>query len=238
MATSKKVVSKGKTKTSKAEAPKGKAKLVSLEGLTGLALHRAKQANAKASGKSLPAAKGKGKAKASGRTPLPTFKAPEEFKPHFVEVTVRTEKDGLLGSGIRAIRYTGRYDPQADDKKKADLKTYDMPTVIGIQARLAAVTYGTNMSKRLLPNTLYQIVLRVNKKAADGTISVLIKSISQIVKNKKGRLAPKELEKSDPYYRKLRKAKNFLPAAFKEVLMPPKKVRGAAKKNDDAEDDE
>src|SRR5271168_5226300 len=38
------------------------------------------------------------------RKPLPTFDAPADFKSHFLEVSLRTEKDGLLASQIKATR--------------------------------------------------------------------------------------------------------------------------------------
>src|SRR5271156_4380783 len=43
------------------------------------------------------------------RKPLPTFDAPADFKSHFLEVSLRTEKDGLLASQIKATRYQGRF---------------------------------------------------------------------------------------------------------------------------------
>jgi hypothetical protein len=197
-------------------------------------------------------ANGGGAAKKPGarpaRKPLPTFQAPADFKPHFVEVRVRTEKDGLLASTIKCTRFQGRYDPDADDKKKEDILSYDPATVIGIQARLAAVTYKTNAERkyptlvkgrtevkgamRLPANTGFLIVLRVNRKAADGSLSVLIKGIQQHVKieGKAPRLV--DLDKKDPVYRAFRKVSRILPAAFKNVLMPPKRVRGARVKKE------
>ena len=219
----KKVVKKTVAKTE--PVVKSKAKLVSLEGLTGLALHRAKMANAKASGKALPA-----KAKATGartRVALPVFKAPAEFKPHFLEVFVKTEKDGLLGGQIKAIRYQGRYDPQAEDKKKRDLASYDQPTLQGILARLAGVTYATNAAKRLPSSKAFRVVMRINKKAKDGSLSVGIKTIAMHQKSlKTGRVTYKELERTDPAFRQIRKSSRLLPSAFQNVLMPPKIVRG------------
>jgi hypothetical protein len=201
-------------------------------------------------------AKPKAKAK---KNALPTFEAPADFKPHFLEVSLRTEKDGLLGSQIKATRYVGRYDPNADDKKKFDLMGYDPVTMIGIMSRFSAVTFkATNDKKypadlkermttekftatdgekktrlvhraamRLPANTSFKLLLRINRKAADGSISVIVKSIAQGVKSAKtGRMSAVDLEKNDPVYRAFRKASRILPAAFKTVLMPPKKVRG------------
>lgn len=174
---------------------------------------------------------------------LPIYKAPADFKPHFLLVQVRTEKDGLLGTDIKATRYQGKFDREAADKKKFDLGSYDVKTLIGIQARLAAVTYKANAEKkfpvspkerdgvkgsmRLPASTVFQVLLRIGKKAADQSLTAGVKGIFQAVENaKSGRMALKELDKKDPAYRALRKANRILPAAFKEVLMPPKRTRG------------
>lgn len=169
---------------------------------------------------------------------LPIFKAPEEFKPHFVTVLMKTEKDGLLSSSIRMTRYQGRYDPEADEKKKFDVMTYDPKTVLGVLSRFSMTTFATNAAKRLPANTVFQALLRVNKKSADGSISVGFKGLTQLVKSEKtGRTKMVEIDKKDPTYRKFRKASRILPAAFKEVLMPPKRTRGANKKKDDGDDE-
>lgn len=194
------------------------------------------------------------------KKPLPTWQAPADFKPHFLEIGVRTDKDGLLGSAIKATRYQGRYDPDAEDKKKFDVGGYDMATLVGVQARLAGVTFRANADRkypsgikernavetfktaegekkqrlvfraahRLPANTTFRILLRINKKSADGTISIVFKHVEQLVKSvKSGNLSPVLLDKKDPVYRAFRKANRILPAAFKNVLMPPKRTRGA-----------
>lgn len=230
-----KTVKKVATKTSGKTALKDVSKMSPLE----------KARLARASGKP-------GVKRASTRKPLATFQAPADFKPHFVEVRIRTEKDGLLGSTIKCTRFQGRYDPDADDKKKEDIGSYDPATVIGIMSRLAAVTYRTNADKkypmlvkgrtevkgamRLPPNTGFLLVLRVNRKSADGTVSVLLKGIQQHVKieGKAPRLV--DLDRKDPVFRTFGKARRILPAAFKNVLMPPKRVRGQRVKKE--EDDE
>lgn len=184
-----------------------------------------------------------GSAPARKRKPLPIYKAPADFKPHFLLIQVQTEKDGLLGSNIGGIRYIGRFDRNADDKKKFNLKSYDIQTLIGIQARFSAVTYKANADKkmpasikergglkgamRLPANTLFQILLRVGKKTADQSLTSRVVSVFQAVDNPKtGRKGLKELEKTDMAYRAFRKASRILPAAFKEVQMPPKRTRG------------
>ncbi len=179
---------------------------------------------------------GKGKKK-STKKPIPIFKAPEDFKPHFLEVLVKTEKDGLLSSLIKATRYVGRYDPQAPDKKKIDLGSYDPVTLQGILSRLSMTTYATNVAKRLPGGTTYKILLRVNRKSKDGSISVGFKMVSVGQKSKKtGRVKAVELDKKDPQYRMFRKCNRIIPAAFKDVLMPPKRVRGVKVKNQEEDE--
>jgi len=178
--------------------------------------------------------KTKAKAGAKKKNALPLFRAPEDFKPHFMTVMMKVEKDGLLSSSAKMTRYQGRYDPNADDKKKCDVASYDQKTVQGVLSRFAMVTYVTNVAKRLPAGAVYQVLLRVNRKAADGSISVLFKGMEQAEKSKKtGRVKMAALEKTDPVYRRFRKAGRLLPPAFKEVLMPPKRVRGAKKEEDD-----
>lgn len=181
-------------------------------------------------------------AKRPARKPLPIFKAPADFKPHFLLVQFVTEKDGLIASTVKATRYMGRFDREADDKKKFDLGAYDSKTLIGIAARLASVSFRANADKkfpvspaeratvkgghRLPASTQFQVLMRVGKKSADQSITAGIKQVWQVVQSAKtGRQALKELEKTDPAYRTIRKASRILPAAFKEVLMPPKRTR-------------
>lgn len=179
---------------------------------------------------------GKGAKKpARKKNVLPTYKAPEDFKPHFMTVMMKVEKDGLLASAIKATRYQGRYDPDADDKKKFDVGTYDPKTVQGVLSRFSMVTYVTNVAKRLTPGDVFQVLLRVNRKSADGSLSVLFKGLEQAVKTKTGRMKLKALDKKDPTYRRFRKAVRILPSAFANVLQPPKRTRGANKKDQDDE---
>jgi hypothetical protein len=191
-------------------------------------MRAAKEAKAKAGKASKPAKK---------KNALPTFKAPEDFKPHFVTVRMKVEKDGLLASACKITRYQGRYDPNADDKKKFDVGSYDPQTAQGILSRFSMVTYATNAAKRLPAGALYQVLLRVNKRAKDGdALSVLFKGLEQAVKSAKtGRTKLKAIDKKDPVYRKFRKAARILPSAFKDVIAPPKRTRGANKKDQDDE---
>jgi hypothetical protein len=96
------------------------------------------------------------------------------------------------------------------------------------------VTYATNAAKRLPAGAVYQVLLRVNRKSADNSLSVLFKGLEVAQKSAKtGRTKMVEIDKKDPVYRKFRKAARLLPSAFKEVLLPPKRTRGANKKDDE-----
>lgn len=177
------------------------------------------------------------------RKPLPQFKAPADFKPHFLLLTMSTEADGLFATSIKGVRYQGRFDRDADEKKKFDMSEYDYGTLCGIAARIGGVTYkATNDKKmpvlpkeratfkgaaRLPAKQTFQILLRVGRRAADNTLTTGVKQIWQAVpstKTKGLRLA--ELAKTDPAYRMIRKSSRFLPAAFVNVQMPPKRTRG------------
>lgn len=230
---------KKSAKTEKAVKAKAKSKEVEskkkgdkeVKGKTLSPLEKARLAKAKG-GKG--DKKGKGKPK---KNALPTFDAPEDFKPAFFTVKLKVEKDGLLGNAIQMTRYQGRYDPEADDKKKFDVATYDQKTVQGVLARFAGVTFITNATKRI-PAGVYEILLRVNRKSADGSLSVLFKGMGQLVRGKKAGVVKVEpLDKTDPVYRRFRKAARILPAAFKDVQMPPKRTRGANKAKDEGDDE-
>jgi len=191
-----------------------------------------------------------GTAKPSTKKPLPQFKAPADFKPHFVEVLFRTEADGLLGNAIKCTRYIGRYDPNAEDKKKRDMANYDWKTMIGIQARFAGVTFkptndkkypvnvkeraGLKGSMRLPASTTFKVLLRANRRKADQTLSVIVKGVWQLGKNDSGRVITKELVKEDPVYRMIRRVARLMPAAFKDVQAPPLLRRRKA--DDEAQD--
>lgn len=172
------------------------------------------------------------KAKSAGSDWKPTkytWKAPADFTPFFLEVKVKTEKDGLLGGTIVATRYKGKYDPKDEKKRKWDLATYDVQTLIGIQSRLSAATFHTSgkpnskgESRRLSPTTTYRILLRVGHKKADGTLTCGLKQVWRAQK-KGDKVKLVELDKKADYeYRMIRKAAKHLPAAFKATIAPPK----------------
>lgn len=193
--------------------------------------------------------KANGTTSTATRSALPIYEAPADFTPHFLEVVVRTEKDGLFATGIRATRFKGRYDPNAEDKKKFDMAAYDQTTIMGIMARLSAVTFkptnenkypkspkeriGLKGSFRLPASTSFKLIMRVGRRSADQALMVGIKQIKQGIK-KNGVMTAITLQNDDPVYRLLRRATRFLPAAFANVQQPPAKRR--TKKTTDSDE--
>ena len=195
--------------------------------------------------------------KAVKRTPLPTFPAPADFRPHFVLLSFQTDRDGLMGASVKAVRYNGRFDRECADNKKFNMMDYDPQTVVGIAARLGAVTFKTSIerimpvapkervalkgSNRLPKVTVFEALIRVAKKSADQTVTAGVRQVFQVVKStsaKTGKsvVKPVELEKTDPAYRLIRRVSRILAPAFKNVLMPPKRTRGGKAAEDDGEE--
>ena len=161
--------------------------------------------------------------KAPSTRPAPVvFKAPADFKPAFFEVEFATMRDGLVnGASVKINRVKGNWTNA--EAKRYDLSTYDQATLNGVVARLGAI-YAPNILKRLPLKTKFGLVLRVNKRAADGNLSVLFKGIKQSIESKKtpGKFVWKWFEdKSDVTYRKIRKISRILPSAFVNVQLPP-----------------
>lgn len=243
----KKVSSKSgkKSKELPQEAPASKKKKADREG----------KSEKKAAPKKTPTAAKKQKAKKgvvedTGRPAPVIWEAPDDFKPHFLSVQVRTDKDGMFTNMIEATRYVGAYNEEAPGSKKFDLRSYDADTLMGIQARLALVTFHptgrlskAGVSPRLQPDTTYKLLYRVGVRKANNALTVGLKSVVQqtettSAKTGKVRIKEVQLERSEPDFRKLLKSAKFLPAAFANVLQPPKPVRGGKRKAEDEEDDE
>ena len=192
---------------------------------------------------------GKAKGKAKKKKALPTFKAPEGFKPFFLLFQFKTEADGLIATQVKGTRFQGRFDREADDKKKFDLASYDAATLMGVAARIAGVTYkATNDKKfpstpkerkdfkgsaRLPAKAVFQALIRVGKKSADQTLTASVKQVWQAVQKESGQVKLVELEKTDVCYRAIRKSSRFLPAAFVNVQVPPKRTRGRKGEEDE-----
>lgn len=162
------------------------------------------------------------------------FKAPADFKPAFFEVEFATGKDGLVkGESVSINRVKGRWDnPEA---KRFNLAEYDLATQNGIVSRLGAI-YAPNILKRLPAGSKFGMILRCNKRSADGSLSVAFKGIKQMVESKKnpGKMKWKWFEdKKDPLYRKLRKIARILPGAFVNVQLPPATGRQKKSKDED-----
>lgn len=150
-----------------------------------------------------------------------TFAAPEDMKPCFLELMFRTMEDGLLGPSFKAIRIKGNWtNPEA---RRFDMLAYDAKTVAALMARIGARTFAAGAAKRLPANTAYRLVIRVGKRAADGTILSSIKSLAKQVKSvKTGKALWKEMsDEKDPVRRKLRSIARFLPGAFVNIQLPP-----------------
>ena len=185
------------------------------------------------------------------------FAAPADFKPHFLLVEVHVEKDGLIGGNVSATRYVGRFDPKAEDKKKFDLGSYDQDTLRAITARLSGITFKTNSERifsddpkarpgvkgahRLPKTAVFHILFRVGKKAADNSLTAGVKMVFQRVtvkSTKTGKMVTRSvlLEKTDPVSRMIRRVGRIMPAAFKNVLMPPKRTRGSRRSEEESDE--
>lgn len=154
-----------------------------------------------------------------------TFPAPADFKPCFVDVMFKTQKDGLIGPAIKAVRIKGQW--TNENAKRYDMMTYDATTVVSLMARIGARTFAAGVAKRLPSGTSFRLIVRVGKRTADDTILASVKSISRMVKSKtSGKSKWKEMtDKTDPVRRKLRSVGRFLPGAFVNIQLPPTKKR-------------
>lgn len=148
--------------------------------------------------------------------------APSDFTPHFVVVEYTTGADGLFAGEFKATRHsTGKYNPELKDANKVrDLLSYDLTTAIGIASRLSARTFKTDPTKRLKPNTTYEIVIRAGVKKATGELATTVKSVAIVTD-----VSRTELEQDDPQSRMIRGAGRFLTQAFANVKNMPALVQ-------------
>lgn len=186
-----------------------------------------------------------------------TYVPPSDFKPFFLEITFKTEQDGMLNlhNDFQVNYHRGRYDD--DEKKKYDMWDFDPKTVASIFARMAPKLFhatgrkllnkaGQEVPKRLEPNKVYRVVFRVLAKkdpngVHDKIIGVILKHvfITKKVKSKatgESKVKIIELNTKDPYRRMFGGAVKFMACAFKEMLQPPKGRR--KKKDEEIEDQE
>lgn len=160
-----------------------------------------------------------GAKKPAAKAKLPTFKAPADFKPAFIEYGFTIGKDGLIDTRtVECQRVKGRWDNA--DAPRYDMRSYDINTVMGITARLSSVTFAPNILRRLAAGSKFKLVIRVAKRAADGSLAAGIK-VGQFL-NEKGKMAWFE-DKADPDWRRLRRANRQLPSAFVDIQLPPSK---------------
>lgn len=89
-------------------------------------------------------------------------------------------------------------------------------------------TYGSGY--RLPANTTFLVLLRAGVSKAKGNIlTVGVRQVEQLVVVKKNGVERTKrvlLDKKDPAYRMFVGARRFLPAAFLNAMLPPKRVRG------------
>lgn len=151
----------------------------------------------------------------SKKKPLPTFKAPEDFKPFFARVTIRIAKDGIIDD-IGMTRIKGS--PTNEKAKTVDMALLDPDTLRRFTARYAGAAFIKSDKKRLAGVSIAQMLLRVGSKKDTGALTTACKSI-KFKEGKDGK--PKLLDKKDPRYRALRKPMRTLPGAFTKVTAFP-----------------
>lgn len=139
----------------------------------------------------------------------------DEFKPFFVEAKMGFGKDGLLRD-VRSTRVKGR--PDSESAKRISMELLDPKTASRFAIRLAMPMFIRQDAKRIPPFSLATATLRVGVRAATGGIVVSFKDI-KLRAGKEGKL--KLLLKKNPYYRSIRKANRFLPAAFTDAVAFP-----------------
>jgi len=181
--------------------------------------------------KKAPAKKTAGAAKRPRPAPI-TFEAPSDFKPAFFEVQFAVGEDGLMvPASFGAKRVRGRWDNA--EAKRYDMAEYDPVTLLGIATRFAYITFAPNVAKRLPAGSKFQLVLRVAKKAADGTLTARVVAARYVNDAGKWKWYT---DKADPIYRKLRRAAKVLPSAFVAVQLPPSGRRTKKSDEDSGED--
>lgn len=195
-------------------------------------LNKAKASATKTASASKPTTKPTAKpaAKAAPAKPKPQWMAPADFKPAFFKFAFATDQEGLIDpASVQGQRVRGRWDnPEA---KTYDLREYDVNTLVGFIARMSAAIWGTNPTRRIPGETTYQMVVRVTKRSATGALAVRIVGVHHKVEGKKGKWFE---DKTDPTFRKIRRAARWLPAGFTDVQLPPSR---STKRKAEAEDD-
>lgn len=188
-----------------------------------------KAAPAKSAPAKKPVAK---KGAAAARPARPTWDAPADFKPAFFNFTFKTDSQALIiPESVQGQRYKGRWDNE--NAKTFDLREYDLSTLIGFAARMSAAIWAPNVVRRVTPDASWRIVLRVSKRSADSSLAARIIGVAIKTEGKKAKWFE---DKTDPNFRKIRRAARWLPAAFTDVQLPPSTRRKAKNEEDDSEE--
>lgn len=153
---------------------------------------------------------GKSKPKAK-KKPLPTFKAPADFKAFFAKVNVKIAKDGIIDD-VQVIRIKGS--PTNENAKTVDLGLWDSETLRRFAIRYAGAAFIKSDKKRIAGPSGAQLLMRVGANKETGALKVSFKNIKFKLKDDK---KPKLLDKKDPIYRALRKPARLVPGAFTKV---------------------
>lgn len=185
--------------------------------------------------KGFPAKKARAAGSAAAKKPGPIlFKAPADFKPAFFEIEFETLRDGLIrGGSIKVNRVRGKWDNP--DAPRYDLATYDLPTLAGVATRLGAMAFAPNITKRLPPKSKFGLVLRLNCRAATGSLSVVVKGAKYLaISEKTGKakwvwVNAKSTEAALLLHRRMRRMGRFMSGAFVEVQLPPSTRRAKSK---------
>lgn len=221
---------KAKTKaTTKATADKKSGKAID-------ALAKARAARAADKGKAK-------KTAAKQKTKTYTWKAPETLTTGFpLEVTFKTEKDGMPGAAWRVLRFKGRYNPDADPRNIFNMAETDPKTMLALACRMSQTLFhptgrlnSKGISPRLEPNTVYRVLMRVGRRKSDDVITVTMQQVYKSKTLKSGKTKMVELDKKDPDVRKIKKCKRHLPPVFRtlEALPDRKKRRRKSEEDED-----
>jgi hypothetical protein len=153
---------------------------------------------------------GKSKPKAK-KKPLPTFKAPADFKAFFAKVNVKIAKDGIIDD-VQVIRIKGS--PTNENAKTVDMSLWDPETLRRFAIRYAGAAFIKSDKKRVAGPSGAQLLMRVGANKETGALKVSFKNITFKLKDDK---KAKLLDKKDPIYRALRKPARLVPGAFTKV---------------------
>jgi hypothetical protein len=166
----------------------------------------------------------------SARPPKPTWQAPADFKPAFFRFGFSTDSQALIvPESANGERIRGRWDNE--EAKRYNLREYDVNSLMGFIARMSAAIWAPNVIRRITPDATWEIIVRVNKRSADGSLAVRVIGVRIKKEGKKARWIE---DKTDADLRKIRRAARWLPAAFTDVQLPPSR---RSKKSEEADEE-